>query len=174
MIKEIRKAENGFRITTDKGEIYLDYCRMNEIIGHNGDLVFGHGDGNLVSLNVVTDEYDLWTPYKDEYRLFQIELCNNLCYFQCESEDEEQIYETVFDYLKKCPDCNYIDDLTAHLISEYIRRRGIDDAGYGLSELFPPTYCSLEDDSDLHRKYNPNFEFVLKIAKMIVESDEKI
>lgn len=26
MIKEIRKAENGFRITTDKGEIYLDYC----------------------------------------------------------------------------------------------------------------------------------------------------
>lgn len=25
MIKEINKGENGFRITTDKGEIFLDY-----------------------------------------------------------------------------------------------------------------------------------------------------
>ena len=62
MIEEIKKVENGFRITTDKGEFFLDFCKMNEIIGFKDDVVFGHGDGNLVSLNIVTDDYELWTP----------------------------------------------------------------------------------------------------------------
>ena len=53
MIEEIKKVENGFSITTDKGEFFLDFCKMNEIIGFKDDVVFGHGDGNLVSLNIV-------------------------------------------------------------------------------------------------------------------------
>lgn len=68
MVEEIKKVENGFSITTDKGEFFLDFSKMNEIIGFKDDVVFGHGDGNLVSLNIVTDDYELWTPYKDGYR----------------------------------------------------------------------------------------------------------
>lgn len=67
MIEEIKKVENGYRITTDKGELFLDFCKMNEIIGFKDDVVFGHGDGNLVSLNIVTDDYELWTPYKENH-----------------------------------------------------------------------------------------------------------
>ena len=124
MVEEIKKVENGYRITTDKGEFFLDFSKMNEIIGFKDDVVFGHGDGNLVSLNIVTDDYELWTPYKDKpYKLFEIELCTSLCYFQCETEDEEEVYEPVFEYLKKCPTCNYIQELTALLINEYIKLR---------------------------------------------------
>ena len=54
MVEEIKKVENGFSITTDKGEFFLDFSKMNEIIGFKDDVVFGHGDGNLVSLNIVT------------------------------------------------------------------------------------------------------------------------
>ena len=78
MIKEIYKGENGFRITTDKGEIFIDYCKMYEIVAYKDDVVFGHSDGNLVSLNIVTDDYELWTPYKDKpYKLFEVELCTS-------------------------------------------------------------------------------------------------
>lgn len=172
MIKEINKGENGFRITTDKGEIFLDYCKMYKIVAYKDDVVFGHGDGNLVSLNIVTDDYELWTPYKDKpYKLFEIELCTSLCYFQCETEDEEEVYEPVFEYLKKYQTCNYIQELTALLIKEYIKTRE-EEAGYGLSELFPPDYISLEDSSNLRHKYNPEFEYVLQLARMIVESED--
>ena len=41
MIKEINKGENGFRITTDKGEIFLDYRMMYEIVAYKDDVVFG-------------------------------------------------------------------------------------------------------------------------------------
>lgn len=44
MIKEIYKGENGFRITTDKGEIFIDYCKMYEIVAYKDDVVFGHSD----------------------------------------------------------------------------------------------------------------------------------
>lgn len=174
MIEEIKKVENGFSITTDKGEFFLDFSKMNEIIGFKDDVVLGHGDGNLVSLNIVTDDYELWTPYKDKpYKLFEIELCTSLCYFQCETEDEEEVYEPVFEYLKKCPTCNYIQELTALLINEYIKTQDEEEAGYGLSELFPPDYISPEDSSNLHHKYNPEFEYVLQLARMIVELEDK-
>ena len=88
------------------------------------------------------------------------------------TEDEEEVYEPVFEYLKKCPTCNYIQELTALLINEYIKTQD-EEAGYGLSELFPPDYISPEDSSNLHHKYNPEFEYVLQLARMIVESEDK-
>ena len=35
MIEEIKKVENGFSITTDKGEFFLDFSKMNENIKIN-------------------------------------------------------------------------------------------------------------------------------------------
>lgn len=78
-----------------------------------------------------------------------------------------------FRHLKKCPTCNYIQELTALLINEYIKTQDEEEAGYGLSELFPPDYISPEDSSNLHHKYNPEFEYVLQLARMIVESEDK-
>lgn len=90
MIKEINKGENGFRITTDKGEIILDYCMMYEIVAYKDDVVFGKGDEPFVALNVVTGEYELWTPFKVEYKCFEAELCGERCYYQCSTEFEDR------------------------------------------------------------------------------------
>lgn len=43
MVEEIKKVENGFCITTDKGEFFLDFSKMNEIIGFKDDVVLGMG-----------------------------------------------------------------------------------------------------------------------------------
>lgn len=171
MIKEINKGDNGFRITTDKGEFFLDYCKMYEIVAYKDDVVFGHGDGNLVSLNIVTDDYELWTPFKVEYKCFEAELCGERCYYQCSTEFEEEVYEPIFDYLNGCPAFYYIHELEAYLISEYIKSCDADTAGKELSE-FISNYCPPEEYDGLIRKYNSRFEYVLQLAKIIVDSKE--
>lgn len=173
MIKEINKGENGFRISTDKCEILLDYCKMHEIVAYKDDVVFGQGDGHLVSLNIVTDEYELWTPFKVEYKHYEVELCGERCYYQCSTEFEEEVYEPIFDYLKGCPVFNCIQELVAYLISEYIKCNDADTVGNDLSELFPPNYYSPEEYEGQICKYNSRFEYVLQLAEMIVNANEE-
>lgn len=171
MIKEINKGENGFRITTDKGEFILDYCMMYEIVAYKDDVVFGKGDEPFVALNVVTGEYELWTPFKVVYKCFEAELCGERCYYQCSTEFEEEVYEPIFDYLKGCPEFYYIHELEAYLISEYIKSCDAETAGNVLSE-FISNYCSPEVYDGMICKYNSRFEYVLQLAQVIVDSKE--
>ena len=169
MIKEINKGENGFRITTDKGDIFLDYRMMYEIVAYKDDVVFGEGDEHFVALNVVTDEYELWTPFKVEYKCYEADLCGERCYYQCCTEFEEEVYEPIFDYLNGCPKFYYIHELEAYLISEYIKSCDADTAGRELSEFFS-NYGSPEEYDGMICKYNSRFEYVIQLARIIVDS----
>ena len=68
-----------------------------------------------------------FNKFEANYKRYPITLCGNQkCWYQCSNPDEEYYYAKVFDYLGKCPEFNYIPDLIAYLLYEYIKLVDLD------------------------------------------------
>jgi hypothetical protein len=171
MIESIRQADNGYYIRTDKEEIYIDYIEIHDIIAYDNERIVGYNDdGKLAIMNTTTHECETLTKFEVNYKRYSITLCGNQkCWYQCSNPDEEYYYAKVFDYLGKCPEFNYIPDLIAYLLSEYIKLVDLETASEHISYFLSPTYCPLEMESAGDVDYNSSFEMVLQLTKLIVD-----
>lgn len=171
MIESIRQSDKGYHIRTDKEDVYLDYVEIHDIIAYDNERIVGYNDdGKLVIINTTTHECEIFTKFEVNYKRYSIMLCGSQkCWYQCSNPDEEYYYAKVFDYLGKCPEFNYIPDLIAYLLSEYIKLVDLETASENISYFLSPTYCPLEMESAGDVDYNSSFEMVLQLTKLIVD-----
>ena len=67
---------------------------------------------------------------------------------------------------------NYIPDLIAYLLSEYIKLVDLETASEHISYFLSSTYCPLEMESSGDVDYNSSFEMVLQLTRLIVDENE--
>lgn len=174
MITAINKTSDGFRISTDKGERFLDYIEMNEIIGYIGNRVVGYGDGHRLIRDIETGEYELLTPFDVEYKKYELEICPGIiCWYQCTSEDEEVEYQPVFNYLEKIASvcCWHIHDVTKFLISELVDKWGSDTVSEELANFLTVEYALPDEYEGNIQKYDSRHGYILQLAKLLVEAE---
>ena len=141
MIENIRQVDNGYYICTDKEEIYIDYIEIHDIIAYDNERIVGYNDDSkLAIMNTTTHECETLTKFKVNYKRYSITLCGNQkCWYQCSNPGEEYYYAKVFDYLGKWPEFNYIPNLIAYLLSEYIKLVDLETVSENISYFLSPT-----------------------------------
>lgn len=168
MIKQINKRETGYDIVVDNGDkLHYDVIFLCDVIGYNDNEVIGTDiEGNVVRIDVRNSDKEYYEAYRYKGKRLEIELCGERCWHESQDEDEEPVYDAVFEYLKTCPQFDMIEELVAYLIEKCIETRPVGEVSEELMQLFYNKNYRHAGEDDYH--FNSRFEEVLELAKIVL------
>lgn len=172
MIIEIAKTESGYDVYLDNGnKCHLDIVYMHNVIGYNDNEVIGTDiEGNLVRINTQTMDKEYYKQYQYEGKRHEIELCGEKCWHICQYQESEPVYDNVFDFLRNCPEFDYIPDLETYLIERCIETLPANEVAEKLNRVFCQQdyyHACLDEDQYIH--FNERFEKILELAKIVTK-----
>lgn len=168
MIERIIKTGSGHAVILENGErIEYDIVTLSEVIAYDDDEIVGKDvEGNVVRINVVDSNTRYYTPFRHESKRHEIQLCGECCWHESQNEDEEAVYESVFDFLRGCPEFDFIDDLVTYLIGKCIESRPADELSEELMHIMYLRDYEHACEEGYH--YNARFEIVFELAKIAI------
>ncbi len=168
MIERIIKTASGHDVILENGERKeFDIVTLNEVIGYDDDEIVGKDiEGNVVRINVHDSSTRYCTPFRYENKRLEIKLCGENCWHVSQDEDEDAVYELVFEFLRGCPMFDYIDDLVTYLIGRCIECRPADELSEELMHILYLRDYEHACEEGYH--YNARFEIVFELAKIAI------